>query len=175
MSGLEIAMFAASTALSAGGQLMQGGSDRRAAYRSAAEAEAEAQRAANAAAIDASLAQADAERAIGTALTQAGASGFAIDGSAVDVLADLGAQKRYNTSTIIYGGDLERRRLLTEAKNMRRAGDSAFTQGVLGAAGTVLSGGYRARQSQLDRAATRTTTPKATQRRPVTVKPRKYS
>ncbi|GIK50359.1 MAG: hypothetical protein BroJett013_30560 [Alphaproteobacteria bacterium] len=150
MSGMALLFMAASTGLQAVSQLSQGEMERAQYNAAAGEAEAAAERTREAAAADASLAQEDAERTIGRALAVAGASGLDVSGSALDVLADLSAQRRYNTSAIIYQGALERRELLRTAANYRAAGKFARRQARLGALGTIISGGHR--MTSLDRA-----------------------
>lgn len=143
MSGMELIMMAASMAVSAGGQAAQGRMTQQQYNRAALEAGIAGERAAHAAASDAAGYAEDAERTIGSALTIAGASGFDTSGSAVDILADLASQRRFNTNAIIYGGDIERRQLLSSAANYRFAGNAARQQGNIAAFSTVMQGGYR--------------------------------
>ena len=150
MSGLEFILGAAGTLLSASAQIGAGREEARTLNLQAGELEAQAERERVGAAADAALATEDAERTIGAALAFAGASGFDGSGSARDVLADLGAQKRYNTSALIHAGDLERRALLTQAGDMRRAATASKRNALLSAGATILTGGYR--MTQLDRA-----------------------
>lgn len=135
-------VLAAGAALAKGGAaIVQGNSEAEMKLAQARQAELEAEQARVAAAADASLAAEDAERTIGTARTIAGASGFDVSGSSLDVLADLAGQQRYNTNAIIYGGDLERRALLASAANFRRGASAARTAGYLGAVSSVMGGG----------------------------------
>jgi hypothetical protein len=150
MSGMELLLLGA-TGLSAGAQLMQGREEARVLGQNAAMAELEAEKARKAAASDAAATQEDAERTMGAARAIGAASGFDGSGSALDILADLAGQKRYNTSAIIYGGDEERRALLAEAASLKKARNAVATNTMLNVGATILSGGYRA--SQLDRAA----------------------
>lgn len=146
MSGYELMAMGVSTGMQAGAQLRQAKLNRQVAKINAEQAETDAQHVRIAAAIDAEQATEEAERSIGRALVAAGASGLAIDGSALDVLADLGAQKRFNASTLIYAGELERNALLREASFGRASARMQQRGATLGAAATVLTGGYRMSQ-----------------------------
>lgn len=151
---MSMMMLAASTFATAAAQGLQGREEARALGESAALAERDAEKTRRAASSDAASAQEDAERTMGAARAIGAASGFDGSGSALDILADLAGQKRYNTSAIIYGGDEERRALLAEAASLKKARNAVATQTMLSVGATLMSGGYRA--SQLDRTPVRT-------------------
>jgi hypothetical protein len=75
----------------------------------------------------------EARKRIGLMRANYGASGVAIEGSALDVLEESAANAELDRLTILHGGTLD-------ANRYRAAGRAAFAQGVTSAAGDLLGG-----------------------------------
>jgi hypothetical protein len=140
MSG---AFTVGSTLLNMASARSQAKAEARAAAYNEQQAKLEAESRYNKAAVDAGATAEDARRAIGTAEVAAGASGFTVGGSAVDVIADLARQGSANVRTVLWQGELARQGLLQEAKIQNLQGKAAVKRGVYGQAGALLNGGHQ--------------------------------
>lgn len=142
MSGLEVAMVAGSTILSAVGSAQQGRAQQRAANYQAAQYEqqagqerASAQRAAIEEHRKATLAQ---SRALAvSAASGAGAS----DPTVMNIMGDLGSEGEYRALSALYEGEERARGLQMGAQAKRYEGATAKQAGNMRAASTILSGG----------------------------------
>lgn len=80
-------------------------------------------------------------RAIGYGMAVAGASGFTVDGSATDVLAELSALSETSAARARWSADREAERLRFEARQTKRAGIFGAILGVAKAGLTLGAGG----------------------------------
>jgi len=79
------------------------------------------------------------EKAVGAAAARAGASGFAVSGSAVDVMAQIAAQSTQRAGTAIYDGALRSQAYRDQGAAAKRQGDIGFVTGLAGAASTLMT------------------------------------
>jgi hypothetical protein len=150
MSGLEL-LYAASAGLGAVGAVGSGLSANRIAQSQAAYMEADAEVARELGAVEADLVRRDGARAVGEAVALQGASGFAMDGSAMDVIAELAGEYDYKARVARYEAGRTARRLENEAASTHEQGRASRTAGFFQAGGSLLTG---AANIEMTRAAT---------------------
>ena len=138
-----LTMMAVSTVASAGGSILQGQQQRRAANAQAAELDMQA-----AQERDAAMAQAEKIRRAGRYQTAEADAGYAASGVSVDTgtPVEVGRAIRRNAEEDAYNtiltGERRGRSLNTQADQARRAGKNAAAAGIVNAASSVLSNGY---------------------------------
>ena len=122
------------------GSMIQGESANRIAKNQAAFMEADAEVARDIGAAEADIARRDGARAVGEAVALQGASGFAMDGSAMDVIAALANDFDYRARTARYEAGRTARRLVNEAAVTRAEGKMARTAGYIQGSASLLKG-----------------------------------
>ena len=90
-------------------------------------------------AIDAAAIDEQQTRAIGAALARQGASGFAVDDSALAVIGDLAARFSLEAQNARHEGQRQARRLLDQAATARREGRLSLLAGIGDAAGIAIN------------------------------------
>jgi hypothetical protein len=133
-------LMLAAAAVKSVGNLAQGVQGYQAGRYNARMARLEADARTREAADRASLQTEQTERAIGAGTAAAGASGFTLAGSAADVLGDLAGQGRFDARSLLYAGEIERRKLLAEAQMQKKAATWSLVSGTLKAAGSIMDG-----------------------------------
>ncbi len=79
--------------------------------------------------------------AVGRGVAIAGASGFTVDGSASDVLADLAAEAETSAARARWSADREAERLRFEARQTKRAGVFGLVSSVFKTGAAFVAGG----------------------------------
>lgn len=127
--------------LSGVGSFIQGNAANKIAKAQASFMEADAEVALQLGGVQADLARREGARAVGDAVALQGASGFAMDGSALDVIADLASAYDYQARTARYEAGRTARLLENEAAVTRAEGRMARTQGYIQGASSIAKGG----------------------------------
>lgn len=129
-------------AVSAGGQILSGIQQYKAASYSAKVYEQEAKTQKQAAAYEEKKHRESVQRFIGIQRSRYGASGIDISagGSAQTIINDTAAQGELDALAIRYGGDIAAIQAKNRASMSRFEGKSALTSGLFGAGSTLLSG-----------------------------------
>lgn len=123
------------------GSIIQGESANRIARSQAAFMQADAEVSRQVGAAQADIARREGARAVGEAVALQGASGFAMDGSALDVIAELAGEYDYQARTARYEAGRTARRLENEAAVTRAEGKMARTKGWLDGGASIARGG----------------------------------
>ncbi|PHS25462.1 MAG: hypothetical protein COA84_07550 [Robiginitomaculum sp.] len=96
------------------------------------------------AAVAASIARTRGAKDVGAATARAGASGFGISGSALDVIGQLAADAEFNAQVSIYEGERRATSLRQQGRSAKRRGVDGAIAGGFAAAGTILTAAARA-------------------------------
>ena len=142
MTGVEIALAVASTAMSAYGAIQQGNAANQAAKFNSAVANNNAIAARQNASENAKRQQREARQRAGANRANAAASGT-FGGSAFDLLEDNAMEEELDRLTIIHQGELKASGLEASGGLMSAQGRQAQTAGYFGAAGALLKGGAK--------------------------------
>ncbi len=147
MSGLEIlplALAGASAVAGAGGALMAGGAQASAGRFNAALMERQAQQQREAAAVEGDRLSRQRDRVLAAQRAGYAASGISgAEGTPVAVAADTGAEFDLDSMLAKWRGDAAADTLGLQAQASRRSARQAQVAGYVGAATSLLSGGYR--------------------------------
>lgn len=148
---IMIGLIAAGAAISAGGQIISGIQQKKAADYSAKVYENEAITQKAAAAYEEERHRDEVRRFIGIQRARYGASGIDISagGSAQAVINDTAAQGEMDALAIRYGGDVAAIEARNRAKMSKFEGKSAFSSGLFNAGATLLSGAGKAYELKL--------------------------
>lgn len=136
-----VSAMVAGTAMQAYGQYQAGKDAKKAADYNAQIMERNAKAAEEKAAYEAEAEASRLRRVIGSQRAAAGASGYQMTGSILDLQEDTTIQGTMEQMAILYGGQLQKQNFEAEAAGSRFQGQAAYRQGVTGAMGTLLSGG----------------------------------
>lgn len=136
-----ISAMVAGTAMQAYGQYQAGKDAQKAADYNAQIMKRNANVAEQKAAYEAEAEASRLRRLIGSQRAAAGASGYQMTGSILDLQEDTTTQGTMEQMAILYGGQLQKQNFESEAELSTFQGKAAYRQGVTGAAGTLLSGG----------------------------------
>ncbi len=137
MSGFETLMFAAAmggTVLETAGAMADADARRKIARNNAKMVQNEASE-------EARQASAAGRRLTSKAKVRAGASGLSVDGSALDVIAELEAEGEFNARSAIYRGRVRYDNFKAEEKNAKRAKYVALASGIAKLGTTALTAG----------------------------------
>ena len=135
----------ASAGLSALGKILGGASAKSAAKRRAQQLEYSAGMDLAEAGVAAQLGLEDDERVAGQlAVAAAAGGGGGLGGSALRVLDDLGRQSLRKARNTTYQGQTAAWSRRNDAAQARAEGRNAFTQGIIGAGGSLISGAAKA-------------------------------
>ncbi len=149
-STMIMVTMAAATAVTAYGQYQAGKAEQAALNYNAQVAERNAKIAEDKANYEADLQKQKVRRAIGSQRAIQLASGYLMEGSALDLQEDTVVQGELDRLAILYGGDIEAANFKSEAELSRMRGSAAAAAGRTAAFGTVLGGvaqtGYTGRQ-----------------------------
>jgi len=149
-STMIMVTMAAATAVTAYGQYQAGKAEQSALNYNAQVAERNAQIAQDKANYEADLQSQKVRRAIGSQRAAQLASGYLMEGSALDLQEDTVVQGELDRLAILYGGNIEAENYKSEAELSRMRGSAAAAAGRTAAFGTVLGGvaqtGYTGRQ-----------------------------
>jgi hypothetical protein len=146
MSGVEIAMIAATTA-QVGSSVVKGVSSYQNSRLQAKLAQRDGDQALQRGQIEQDIALTEGERIIGEGKALAGSSGFDLSGSPSDIFARLGAERSAAARTSMYEGQTARENAYIEAKQIKKAGDMEALSAGLEAVSTAVSGGMSAYQA----------------------------
>lgn len=123
------------------GSIFQGEAANKIAKNQAAFMEADAGEARQIGAVQADIARREGARAVGEAVALQGASGFAMDGSAMDVIAELAGEYDYQARTARYEAGRTARGLQNQAAVTRAEGKMARTAGWISGGASIAEGG----------------------------------
>jgi hypothetical protein len=140
MSGIEIALMAASTAIAAGSAVMQGQQASSAAKYNAQVASVQAQQARDAAAYEEARHRERLARALGAQRAGYAHAGVAAEGTPLLAAADSAAQGELDALAIRYSGDAAAARANSEAALQRLYARNYATSGYMNAGGSLLTG-----------------------------------
>lgn len=141
---IAVGMMVLGTVMSAAGAQQDGRDRKAAADFNASVADRNAGIARAQAAQDAAQQQRDARRQMGAISAGYGASGVAVEGSPLEVLASSAYQAELDRQTIIYKGELRAMGYQDESTLERFGGETALAAGDRKAASTILLGGSQA-------------------------------
>jgi len=130
----------ASTALSAGGAVVQGQQQAQMAEYQAKAIEQQRQAEAQASAYEAQREKRKQDLLAANARAQVGASGVALEGSPTEVLLANARENQMDIEAIKYGSQLKQNALTTQAAITRYGGKQAKAAGIINAGSAVISG-----------------------------------
>lgn len=144
MTGIEIALLAASLAMSAAGMASQAAAARKAGNYSNAVAERNAQTAQAQAKFDSNRAMTRAQRVMASQRAAYGKSGVTLEGSAASVLLETQEEAELEKTAILTGGQERANALRAEGYLAKLKGDSASAGLGFQIGATVLGGASKA-------------------------------
>lgn len=133
----------AGTAMSAIGQLKQAGAQSAAGEYNAKIAEQQAGLARQQSVEEERKFRIQSQKQLGSMRAGYGASGVTLEGSPLDVLAESAKTAEFDALTIRQGGKVKEQQYMAEARLQRKAGQSAFSGALIGAAGSLLAQGAK--------------------------------
>lgn len=144
MAALPVILLAASTAIGAVSAISQGNAAAAADRYNAQMADQNAVAAQQQAEASAAIQKEQSRKAIGASVAAYGGSGFTVEGTPLDILANSASTAERDRQNILYKGQLQAAGYQSQAELDRASASNAETSGYMSAAGILVGGGAKA-------------------------------